>query len=98
MRSFPILLALVVVGAAHATAQPARRAENAIAARLTVLGEVRDSICDEVAISPNEKLLACTSTKPDIRIIDLSTRKSTVLMPGAYAEDFVWSPSGDQIA
>jgi len=87
-----VLLTLVVP---PATAQ---KASVPTAAKVTLLGEVRDSTCYESSIAPSEKFLACVTAKPDLRIIDLASRKATVLFKGMFAADLFWSRAGDRVA
>ena len=97
MRILGFLLALIGTTAANAVSQQ-KKEPAPVPAKVTVLGEVRDSVCDEVAISPNEKLLACATLRPDMRIIDVSTNRTTVLFKGMFAEDLFWSRTGNQLA
>jgi len=85
---------LVVAG--HASLAQGTR--TPIAARVTVVSESRDSTCWELAQSPaNAKLLACTSSTNDLRVINTETHAAIVLVPGIYAGQPAWSRAGDRI-
>src|ERR1043166_1878463 len=85
---------VAAAGVAHAQQTPPR-----VAAKLTTVGEMRDSVCWEVAQSPvTPTLMACTSNKEDLRTYDLANHRSTVLVRKVYAGDIAWSPAGDRIA
>ena len=93
-----LLSTLLMVTPALAVAQRAGEPAT-IAARVTVLAELRDSVCWEVTQSPvNPALFACTSSKNDLRMIDAAAHTTSVLVPNVYAGDLAWSKNGDRIA
>ncbi len=97
---------LVIALLAAATPLFAQRTSAAnvpvIHAKISVLGEVRDTTIDgsqtpqESALSPSGKFVAFNTDK-DLRLWNTTTRTSSVLLTG-WSESIVWSPAGDAIA
>ena len=104
MHRTVLLTALVALSApsARCLAQ-ASSSLPVIRPKLTELGEFRDStlgaalIPQEASLSPRGTLIAYTTNDDELRIWNVSTHSSRLVLKG-WSESIAWSPAGDAIA
>ncbi len=96
---FSNTLIVLVCAARAVSAQGTGQRPKATPAKVTILGEVRDSVCREALLSPRGNLIACyDGNVGNIRMIDVRTGHSESLVTIGRAGDLAWSPAGDRLA
>src|SRR5206468_1779425 len=95
-RTWPLMA--LIIGPAAAAAQSTTGAVGPIHPKFAVIGEIRDSVCSEVAPSPVMRTLVACTSRNGLQVSDLANHTSTMLIANMYAGDLAWSPTGDRIA